>query len=143
LANAWEKRSDAFSSIAVFLGIAGAKLGFHFLDPLAAILVAIYILKFSLEMIGEAFRGLLDSALDSKLIEGVRSCIGEMEGVLGVARIRSREIGQNVWIDLEIFVDGEAPVTDVARIKDQVRRSVAKKVERPSKVVVYLKPAPG
>jgi cation diffusion facilitator family transporter len=141
VANAWEKRSDAFSSGAVFVGIAGAMLGWHFMDPLAAILVAVYILKFSCEMLWEAFKGLLDTALDSKLVEGVRRSAGSIEGVLGIEAIRSREIGQNVWIDLEILVDGDAVVEDVNRIKDEVRQAVSKEFDRPSNVFVYLKPA--
>lgn len=142
VANAWEKRSDALSSGAVFLGIAGAMAGWHFMDPLAAIVVAVYILKFSGEMLREAFKGLLDTALDPTVVEGVRRSAGSVQGVLGIEAVRSREIGQNVWIDLEILVDGDAVIEEVNRIKDEVCRAVSKEFDRPSSVVVYLKPAP-
>lgn len=140
IANAWEKRSDALSSIAVFLGIAGAKLGCHFLDPLAAILVAFYIVKFSIEMIIEAVSGLLDSALDEETTDTICRSVREVFGVKGINTIRSRELGQSVWIDLEVLVDGNSEVGKIARLKEEVRNAVLNKLGRIGNVVVYLKP---
>ncbi len=140
VANAWEKRSDALSSFAVFLGIAGAMLGCHFLDPLAAIVVAVYIVKFSVEMIGAASKGLLDNALDPKVVDAIRRSAQEVEGVRGFDSIRTRELGQSVWIDLEVLVDGESLMGNVARIKDEVEHAVSKGIGRPASIVVYLKP---
>ena len=50
------------------------------------------------------------------------------------------QTAQSVWVDLEVLVDGESLVGDVARIKDQVERAVSKKIGRPASIVVYLKP---
>jgi cation diffusion facilitator family transporter len=143
MANAFEKRSDALTSIAVFAGIGGAVLGFHYLDPLAAILVGFYILKFSVKMLLEAFKGLLDSALDPELVSKIRSAVDDIDGVQGIEAVRTREIGQQVWIDVEIFVDGDSAVDLVTQIKDEVRRTVAGQLGRPSRVEVYVKPAAG
>jgi cation diffusion facilitator family transporter len=143
VANAFEKRSDALTSIAVFAGIAGAKLGFHYLDPLAAILVGFYILKFSVKMLIEAFKGLLDTSLEPEAVRGIRGTVEEIGGVQGIDAVRTREIGQQVWIDLEILVDGDASVGDVARIRDDVKRAVADEVGRPARIEVYLKPVAG
>ncbi len=140
VANAWEKRGDALSSVAVFVGIAGAKLGFPCLDPLTAILVAFYILKTSIEGLVEAFRGLLDTALDEEVVEQIRTSAEGFSGVLGIVSLRTREIGQVAWIDLEILVDGNENVTDSNVLKESVRAEILKMSEREMNVMVYLKP---
>jgi len=140
VANAWEKRSDALSSIAVFAGIAGAKLGCSFLDPCAAILVAVYILKSSAEGIFEAFKGLMDSALSPEVVDTIRQTTQSVDGVLGIESLRTREVGQTAWVDLEIFVDGDSSLGGVAEIKRSVVTAVKKAVGRKAKIVVYLKP---
>jgi cation diffusion facilitator family transporter len=140
VANAWEKRTDAITSIAVLFGILGAKLGFPFLDPLAAIVVGGFILKFSVGMLSSSVKQLLDRALAKEIIEGIRRSVALVPGVRGVAQIRSREMGHGAWVDIEVLVDGEALLEDVHRLKDAVRRAVNKVIERPSTTMVFLKP---
>ncbi len=45
IANAWQHRSDANASIAVFIGLVGSMLGYPILDPAAGVLVAGLIIK--------------------------------------------------------------------------------------------------
>ena len=61
-AKAWETRSDVLSSIAVLIGILGAKMGFHFMDPLAAIIVGVIILRVCVEQVRGAITNLMDGA---------------------------------------------------------------------------------
>jgi len=143
VANAWEKRSDALSSVAVFVGIAGAKLGWPFLDPLAAILVAGYILKSSTEGMMEAFKGLLDKALEPEVVLGIRRSAEQVSGVLGIEAVRTRQVGQVAWVDLEVLVDGSASLTGSGDLKDRVRSAVAKELGGKMNIVVYLKPVLG
>ena len=138
VANAWEKRSDAFSSIAVLAGIAGAKMGLHFLDPAAAILVAFYIAKISVQMLSDAFRRLLDPALAPAEIEKIRTLVAQVAGVLQVTSVRSREIGQKIWIDLEAQVAGDVAVADSLLIKATIEKETRRAVNRPVTIVVYL-----
>lgn len=140
VANAYEKRSDALSSVAVFIGIAGAKMGWSSLDPAAAILVAFYILKSSGEGLIEAFSGLMDRALDSELVDEIRGVAKEVEGVLGIALLRTREVGQMAWVDIEILVDGDLEVLHGVSIKNAVKKEIAKALGRTSKIEVFLKP---
>jgi cation diffusion facilitator family transporter len=142
VANAWEKRSDALSSVAVFIGILGAKLGWHFLDPLAAILVAFYILKFSAEMLWNALKGLIDTAADEKVVEQIRKVTEKVHGVENIKKIRTREVGQNIWIDLDICIDADHQISQATKIKDAVKNSITKEIERQTHVFVYVKPYP-
>ncbi len=143
IANAWEKRSDALSSVAVLAGIAGAKLGFYFLDPAAAILVAFYIVKFSIEMLWEAFKGLMDTALPDDVVEGIHESARGVEGVKGIGSLRTREVGQNVWVDLEVLVDGESRMPETAALKQRIEKAVSGSLGRIANVVVLFKPVTG
>lgn len=141
VANAWEKRSDALSSVAVLAGIIGAKLGFHFLDPAAAILVAFYIVKLSVENLVVAYKGLMDRALEPEVVANVQKAATGVDGVRGIRTLRTREIGQNVWIDIDVLVGGDLELGVVARIKEEVKQAIAKVFNRPAHIVVYPKPA--
>lgn len=140
VANAHEKRSDAFTSIAVFAGIAGAKAGLPYLDPMAALLVGVYIFRLSIKMLIEAFKGLLDTALDDETVAGIRKATEAIASVRGIEAVRTREIGQQVWVDLEIYVDGGESVGEVARTRDAVQRAVAAEIGREARIEVYARP---
>ena len=58
-ADAWHHRSDALSSVAAFVGIGGAMLGFKVLDPIASIVVAIFVAKVGIEILVGATNCLL------------------------------------------------------------------------------------
>lgn len=142
IANAWEKRSDALTSIAVLIGIGGSKLGFYFLDPLAAIFVGCFIFKFSIEMLIEAFNGLMDKALPRQTVNFVRRLTEATPGVCRALRIRTREIGQNVWMDLDISISSKLSLAEATRIKNIVKKNILKNLTRPAEVNVYIKPSP-
>jgi len=91
-------------------------------------------------MIIEAVSGLLDTALDNETVDAICQSVKEVLGVKGINAIRSRELGQSVWIDLEVLVDGRSEVGTIVKLKEEVRRTVLSKLGRLGKVVVYLKP---
>ncbi len=64
--NAWDHRSDAISSIIVVIGVAGTLAGLPYLDALAAIGVALMIIKISGDLIWQSVRELIDTALDAE-----------------------------------------------------------------------------
>jgi len=139
IANAYEKRADAVSSLAVFVGIMGAKMGCHIMDCVAAVVVAFYILKSSAEMIWEAIKGLLDGSLDEALVSTIRNSALSVPGVMSIEKLRTREIGQTAWIDLEVRVEGSHSIGTMEATKKAVKDAVAHGIQRQSKIVVYLR----
>jgi cation diffusion facilitator family transporter len=139
IANAMEKRADVYSSLAVLAGILGAKLGVHLLDPLAAALVAALILHSSFKGIWEALQGLLDSSLESDVMCRVEAAALGVPGVRRLGAMRSREMGQRVWLDLEVHTDGGKTLAEAERLRQQVTAVVRACIERPGEVVVHLR----
>ncbi len=140
IANSAEKRADVLSSAAVLVGILGAKCSIHVLDPLAAVLVACLILHSSLKGLWQALQGLIDGALPEALMDRVEEAARAVPGVAGVGRLRSREIGQSVAVEIEVLTDGGQTLEEAEGLREQVSRVAAKCVERPGEFIVTLRP---
>ena len=113
LANALHHRSDALSSLAVLAGIAGAMLlgeSWRFLDPVAAVLVSLIILKVSVVIIKKNGDELLDRSLDDDLEREIINMISGVEDVVNPHNLRTRRIGNNVVVNIHVEVVGDFTV---------------------------------
>ena len=84
MADAWHHRSDALSSVGSFAGILGARLGYPIFDPIASVIICIFILKAAFEIFMDSINKMTDKACDDETIEVIRSLILKQEGVLGI-----------------------------------------------------------
>ena len=89
LADAWHHRSDAMSSVGSLIGIAGARLGFPILDPLAGILICFFIFKAAYDIFKDALRKMVDESVEEDIVTELREKILQEEGVLEVDDILS------------------------------------------------------
>lgn len=69
MADAWHHRSDALSSVGSFIGIFGARLGFPILDPIASVVICLFILKAAFDIASDAVDKLTDKACDEKQLK--------------------------------------------------------------------------
>ncbi len=115
IANAWHHRSDAFSSIGVALGIAGAMFlgdSFLWLDPLAAIIVGIFIIKIALQIFKPNINELLEKSLPMLIQQDILSIVQSVEGVQKPHRLRTRKIGTYYAIDLHIYLSADMTIQE-------------------------------
>lgn len=137
IANAWENRSDVYSSLAVLAGVFGARIGFTVLDPIAAIIVGIMIAKNGLKTLASGVKGITDSSFDNKaMLSQIRKLVLKEEGIVSIGRLRARKTGQKVWIDLEAIFKPEVKVAEVKKIIDSARKNIIGKFERIGDVVI-------
>jgi len=137
IANAWENRSDVYSSLAVLVGVFGARMGIVILDPVAAIIVGLMIAKNGLQTLMLGVRGMTDSSFDDKaMLSQIRKLVLKENGIVDVGRLRARKTGQKVWIDLEAIFKPEMKVAEVKKIIDSIRKNVADQFERIGGVVI-------
>jgi len=92
VANAWHARSDAASSLVVLVGIAGNLFGYPILDPIAALVVGLMIIKMGWEFGWQALSDLMDRAADEHEIQAIEQTFLSTEGIQGVHNIRTRKI---------------------------------------------------
>ena len=143
VANAWHQRSDALSSVAVLLGVAGARIkpSWHILDSYAALCVSFFIIKVGLEILRGALREFTDTAPQPEILSRIRQCTLSVDGVLDIHDLRARTSGGLHQMELHIVVDGGLTVTEGHRIAKAVESCLAEEVADLDQIIVHVDPA--
>ncbi|MBV8048947.1 MAG: cation transporter [Paludibacterium sp.] len=123
-ANAWHARSDAASSLVVAVGIGGNLLGFHLLDPLAALVVGIMVGRMGWTFAWNALHDLMDRAASDEQIARLNECLLATPGVRGVHDLRTRMMGDRIVVDVHLEVDGDLSVREGHAISVAARQRV-------------------
>ncbi|ART77426.1 cation-efflux pump [Sutcliffiella horikoshii] len=146
IVNAYEHRSDVFSSIAALIGIAGAVLGGYigvdwlvYLDPVAGIVVAIMIIKISWQLGSESIHNTMDHVMHEEDTEEFREVVLTVPGVMKIDSLHAREHGHYVIIDLKISVDPYITVEDGHKIGKNVKAKLVENREVQD-VFVHINP---
>jgi cation diffusion facilitator family transporter len=124
VANAWHARSDAVSSLVVALGIAGNLLGFPLLDPIAALIVGLMIVRTGAVFFWRALSDLMDKAVSEEESQAIRRTLLETPGVFGLHDLRTRKMGDLTIVDVHLELDGEQTVTQGHAIATLARSRV-------------------
>lgn len=141
LADAWHHRSDAFSSIGSLIGIAGAMLGFPVLDSVASVVICLFIVKVSYDILKDAINKLLDTSCGEEYEAKMRSYVTARPGVEGVDLLHTRMFGNKVYIDLEIAVNGDQPLREAHAIAEAVHTGVEQAFPEVKHVMIHVNPA--
>ena len=143
VANAWHQRSDALSSVAVLLGVAGAhiKSSWHILDSYAALCVSFFIIKVGLEILWGAIREFTDTAPQPEILSKIRQCTLSVDGVIDMHDLRVRTSGGLHQMELHIVVDGRLTVTEGHQIAKAVESCLAEEIADLDRIIVHVDPA--
>ncbi|MEO5366614.1 MAG: magnetosome biogenesis CDF transporter MamM [Magnetococcus sp. WYHC-3] len=137
-------RSDAYSSLAVALAIIGSHyLGMPWLDSLVAVGESLHLLYLGGEVFLEAFHGLMDSSAPRQLENEVRQRAAAVKGVEGVEALRTRRVGQEVWVELTVGVDPEIEISVARGIAERVAETLAATVPHLGDVTVRFRAQAG
>ncbi|MFI3138184.1 MAG: cation diffusion facilitator family transporter [Methylococcaceae bacterium] len=140
LANAWHHRSDAVSSVVVIVGIAGVLLGYPEADGLAAIAVALMVAKIGLSLVLQSVKELVDTSLPEEFVREIRRVVKTTPGVKGIHLLRTRQMGEDAYVDAHIVVDPRISVSEGHVIGDQVRCNLINAFDDVVDVLVHVDP---
>ena len=143
IANAWHHRSDAFSSIATLLGVAGSMfLGKHgmILDPLAAILVSFYICKSGYDVVKPSSDELLEKSLPAETEKEIRCILKSVEGIEGVHKLKTRKIGNQIAIEAHTEMDGKITLDEAHHIATKAENKLKKHFGNKTHVGIHMEP---
>lgn len=138
IANAWHSRTDAFSSIIVLIGVAGTMLGVPWLDGAAAILVALIIAKIGWDLVATSLTELVDTGLTADKIAEIQNFVLQHEGVCGVHDLKTRHMGQDVFIELHIRVNQDISVSEGHQIGEWVHKKLMDKYDVISNLTYHI-----
>ncbi|MFA6163770.1 MAG: cation diffusion facilitator family transporter [Methylobacter sp.] len=140
LANAWHQRSDAITSLVVLFGIGAVLLGYPLADAVAAVVVALMVAKIGLNLVIQSIKELVDTSLPPETVDEIRTAIHAIDGVEGIHLLRTRQMGEDAYIDAHIVVDPRITVSEGHMIGDAVRDDLIKRFDDVMDVLVHVDP---
>ncbi|MBI4704536.1 MAG: cation transporter [Deltaproteobacteria bacterium] len=142
MADAFENRADALSSLAAVVGIAAALLIHPICDPIAAIFVGLVILGNSLVQLRDALGNLADRALPPEVTEAIGAVVRREPAVRGVDFVRTRRTGPRYWVDVGIQLSAPLPVSGADAVVARIRAEIMRRCEDFQHVEVFVVPWP-
>ena len=143
IANAWHHRSDAFSSIGTLIGVGGAILlgeKWSVLDPIAALVVSLFIIKVSISPIKPCLDELLEKSLPQKEEARILEIINTYPEVSSPHHLRTRRIGNNVAIEVHIRMHGAMSLQDAHEITKGIEASLKQEFGAETHVGIHMEP---
>lgn len=143
IANAWHHRSDAFSSIATLVGVAGSMfLGKNglILDPLAAILVSFYIIKSGYDVVKPSIDELLEKSLPEETEKEIREILKSIDGIEGIHNLKTRKIGNRIAIETHAEMDGSLTLDKAHEIATKAEKEIKKKYGEKTHIGIHMEP---
>lgn len=139
-ADAWHHRSDSLSSIGALIGIIGARLGFPILDPLAALVITLIILKVAIEIFVEATNQVIDKAASPELVNEIIQQIQSVNGVLAIDSLKTRVHSNRIYVDLEISVEATLSLIEAHTIAEAVHYQLEQNIHKIKHCTVHVNP---
>ncbi|MBE5863303.1 MAG: cation transporter [Lachnospiraceae bacterium] len=139
-ADAWHHRSDAISSVGSFIGIGMAKLGFPFMDPIASVIICIFILKVAYDISMDALNKMLDTSCDNAMEQNIKAFVEGQPGVKHIDLLRTRQFGNKLYVDLEIAVQRDISLVDAHEIAENVHDAVENNFPNVKHVMIHVNP---
>jgi len=141
LAVAWDHRSDVLASGGAFIGILGARIGLPILDPIASVIISLFILKVAISIFRDAMRKMTDTSCDETFEAEICAVALEQADVLGIDTINTRLFGDRVFVDIEISARGDSSLTEAHNAAQRVHDAIEGRFEQVKHCMVHVNPA--
>lgn len=141
MADAWHHRSDSLSSIGALIGIIGARLGFGIMEPLASVVICVFIEKAAYDIFMDAVNKMVDKSCDDETIEKIKACAMNIPGVENIDLLRTRVFGNKIYVDMEIAADGNKSLNETHAVAENVHDAIEKGFPKVKHIMVHVNPA--
>lgn len=143
VANAWHHRSDALSSVGTALGIGGAIfLGekWRILDPIAAVVVSVFILSMATKLFIRSLNELLEKSLPDEVENEIVAITESFAMVKNVHDIRTRGIGNNIAIEMHVLMDGSLTLKETHDTTEAIEEKLREKFGGNTHIAIHVEP---
>lgn len=138
LANAWHHRSDAISSFIVLIGVLGEWFGFYAFDEIAAIIVALMIIKMGVKLTWNSLKELIDTGVDENKLSQIKHIIQSTPSVMALHELRTRFMAGGVFVDVHLIVSPYISVSEGHQIGQTVLERLKKETNFIKDVTVHI-----
>ena len=146
IANAWHHRSDALSSVGTAVGIGGAILlgdNWRVLDPVAAVVVSIFIVKVAWEMVVPCANELMEQSLPEQTEREIEEILLSFPGVTEPHNLRTRRVGNNCAIDVHVRMDGNLTLHQSHETTRTMEQRLRELLGEGTFINIHVEPAKG
>ncbi len=139
-ANAWHHRSDSLSSIVVILGFVSLKFGYAYGDQVATIAVGLLVILVGIRVLSKCIEELSEGAVDSATVDQIRTIIDSENRIRQWHKLRTRNVGREVFLDLHILVDPALNICEAHEIAESLESALHEQMPRPVNITVHIEP---
>ena len=142
-ANAWHHRSDALSSIGTGLGIGGAILlgqRWTILDPIAALIVSVFIVLTALRLTYGAIGEFLEQSLPEENENEIRAIVAADKELSELHHLCTRRLGNRVAIEMHLRMPGNTPLTVAHRHASAIEQQLKQRFGDQTHINIHLEP---
>jgi cation diffusion facilitator family transporter len=139
VADGKHSRIDGLTSLAVFFAAVGVMLGYPVLDPIAGIIISIFIFGIVVETTKDIFKRLLD-IVDPSLIDKLEEVTLSMNGVKSVHDVKARWLGHTIRVDISIAVDENLSVREGHNVAVNVHRKLIQEIPHLENITIHVDP---
>jgi cation diffusion facilitator family transporter len=140
VADALHTRSDVLTSCAVIVSLGVVWLGFPILDPIAGLVVAIFIARTGWEIARDTSRVLADSVVLAE--DAIRSVVMDVPEVVGCHHIRSRGSADHTFLDLHVWLPPDMPLHEAHRLSHVVKDRLMAAYPQIADAIIHIEPPP-
>jgi cation diffusion facilitator family transporter len=140
LADAMHTQSDVWTSLTVIAALAGAALGYPIFDPIAALVVVVFIGKAAWQIFKSTSEVLSDHIVIPE--DEVRRVVLSVPRVMGCHAIRTRGSSDYVFLDLHIWMAPETPLVDAHEISHAVKDRLTEHFPSIGDAIIHIEPPP-
>lgn len=143
MANAWHHRSDALSSVGTLVGIGGSIFlgkSWRVLDPLAALVVSLFIIKVSVRLIKPCIDELLEKSLPKEIEDKILDIILSFSEVRSPHHLRTRYIGNRIAIEVHIRMNGDMTLKEAHDITKKIEASLKEEFGENTHIGIHMEP---
>ncbi len=137
-ADAKHTKSDVWTTIAVLAALTGVALGYPVLDPIAGLVVSVFIGYACWQIAREASGVLADEIVLAE--ENIRGVVQSVPGVIGCEKIRTRGPADNVFVDLHLWIDARTPLGEAHALSHVVKDRLMARFPEIVDVVIHIEP---
>ncbi|MCQ4088654.1 cation diffusion facilitator family transporter [Saccharibacillus sp. JS10] len=147
IATAQDHLADVYASGAAVIGIGLGLWGqwidmpiLAYADPIAGIIVAVLVLKLAADMARESIDILMEKAIGTEELAALERIVRSIGDVKRIDRIRAREHGQYIIIDLRVGVDGQMTIQQGHDVIRKIKKAILSSHPNVSEVMIHLNP---
>ena len=139
-AEAWHHRSDALSSIGSFAGVLGARLGVPILDPIASIVICLFIFKVAFDLVRTGLNELLERSLPADVEEEILRIVTADPEVCQPHNLRTRRIGAAIAVEVHVRMDGAMTVARSHALTVDIERRLRARFGEGTMIAIHVEP---